>query len=53
VAGTHHGWQFRFNPQASAADIAGFLESNKLSIVSGPGDKLQNDKVVAFIAVTE
>jgi hypothetical protein len=66
----------RFNPHASAADIAGFLESNKLSIVSGPtagglyrvrvadtklqraelasiADKLQNDKVVAFIAVTE
>jgi anti-sigma factor RsiW len=66
----------RFNPQASAADIAGFLERNRLSIVSGPtagglyrvriadtklqraelagiADKLQNDKVVAFVAVTE
>jgi anti-sigma-K factor RskA len=26
----------RFNPQASAADVAAFLETNKLSIVGGP-----------------
>jgi hypothetical protein len=66
----------RFKPQASAADIADFLESNQLSIVSGPtagglyrvqiaaaklqrtelagiANKLQGDKVVAFIAVAE
>ena len=76
VAGQGSYALIRFNPQASAADIAGFLESNKLSIVSGPtagglyrlrvadtklqrselagiADKLHNDKVVGFIAVTE
>jgi hypothetical protein len=36
VAGPGSYALIRFKPQASAADIAGFLESNKLSIVSGP-----------------
>ena len=66
----------RFQPQANAADIAKFLETNKLSAVGGPFagglyrvrvgtaklaqpdlarivNKLQADKVVAFIAVAE
>jgi hypothetical protein len=66
----------RFQPQATAADIAGFLAANKLSIVEGPSggglyrvrvaaaklakpelsdivNKLQNDKVIGFIAATE
>jgi anti-sigma factor RsiW len=66
----------RFQPQASAADIASFLAANKLSIVEGPTSgelyrvrvaatklakpeltdivkKLQDDKVVGFIAMTD
>jgi anti-sigma factor RsiW len=67
----------RFQPQATAADIASFLAANKLSIVEGPSsggglyrvrvaetklakpkltdfmNKLQNDKVIGFIATTE
>ena len=66
----------RFQPQATAADIASFLAANKLSIVEGPSggtlyrvrvaetklakpeltdivNKLQNDKVIGFIAATE
>jgi anti-sigma factor RsiW len=66
----------RFQPQASAADIASFLATNKLSIVEGPSGgelyrvrvastklakpeladivkKLQDDKVIGFIAVTD
>jgi anti-sigma factor RsiW len=67
----------RFQPQATAADIASFLAANKLSIVDGPSgggglyrvrvaetklakpeltdivNKLQNDKVIGFIATTE
>jgi anti-sigma factor RsiW len=66
----------RFQPQASAADIASFLATNKLSIVEGPTGggvyrvrvaasklakseladtikKLQDDKVIGFIAATE
>ena len=67
----------RFQPQATAADIASFLTANKLSIVEGPSsgsmlyrvrvaetklakpelaaivNKLQNDKVIGFIAATE
>ena len=67
----------RFQPQATAADIASFLAANKLSIVDGPSgggglyrvrvaetklakpeltdivNKLQNDKVIGFIAATE
>ena len=65
----------RFQPQATAADIASFLAANKLSIVEGPSSglyrvrvatnklsgpeladtvkKLQNDKVIGFIAATE
>jgi anti-sigma-K factor RskA len=66
----------RFQPQATAADIASFLAANKLSIVEGPSGgglyrvrvaasklakpelagvvtKLQNDKVIGFIAATE
>ncbi len=66
----------RFQPQATAADIGAFLETNRLSIVSGPAGgqlyqvrvastklakadlarivaSLQNDKVVAFIAMTD
>jgi anti-sigma factor RsiW len=66
----------RFQPQATAADIASFLAANKLSIVEGPSagglyrvrvadsklakpeladrvKKLQNDKVIGFIAATE
>jgi len=66
----------RFQPQATAADIASFLAANKLSIVEGPAggglyrvrvaetklarpeltdfvNKLQNDKVIGFIAATE
>jgi hypothetical protein len=66
----------RFQPQATAADVASFLEANKLNIVGGPfGGKLyrvrvatakisnseltdivkrlQDDKVVGFVAVTE
>lgn len=76
VAGPGSYALIRFKPQASAGDIAGFLESNQLSIVSGPtagglyrvrianaklqrtelagiANKLQGDKVVAFIAVAE
>jgi hypothetical protein len=76
VAGPGSYALIRFKPQASAADIAGFLESNRLSIVSGPtagglyrvriadaklqrteladiANKLQGDKVVAFIAVAK
>ncbi len=66
----------RFQPQATAADIANFLAANKLSIVEGPSGgelyrvrvaptkltkpeltdivkKLQDDKVIGFIAMTE
>jgi anti-sigma factor RsiW len=66
----------RFQPQATAADIASFLAANKLSIVEGPSGgelyrvrvaptklakpeltdivkKLQDDKVIGFIAVTD
>jgi anti-sigma factor RsiW len=66
----------RFAPQASADEVTKFLESNKLSIASGPTagglykvrvavtgipkaelarivKKLQEDKVVGFIATTE
>ena len=66
----------RFTPQASADDVTKFLETNKLSIASGPTagglykvrvavtgipkaelarivKKLQEDKVVGFIATTE
>jgi hypothetical protein len=66
----------RFQPQATAADIAGFLAANKLSIVEGPSGgqlyrvrvaptklakpdltdivkKLQDDKVIGFIAITD
>jgi len=66
----------RFAPQASADDVTKFLETNKLSIASGPTagglykvrvavtgipkaelarivKKLQEDKVVGFIATTE
>jgi anti-sigma factor RsiW len=66
----------RFQPQATAADIASFLAANKLSIVAGPSggelfrvrvaatklakpeladvvNKLQNNKVIGFIAATE
>ncbi len=66
----------RFAPQATQDDVTKFLESNKLSIASGPMagglykvrvaaagipknelanivKKLQNDKVVGFIAATE
>jgi anti-sigma factor RsiW len=66
----------RFQPQANAADIEKFLESNKLSLAGGPlagglyrvqvaakkipqadlaglVKKLQEDKVVGFIAPTE
>jgi hypothetical protein len=66
----------RFQPQASAADIASFLAANKLSIVEGPSGgelyrvrvaptklakpeladivkKLQDDKVIGFIAMTD
>jgi anti-sigma factor RsiW len=67
----------RFQPQATAADIASFLTANKLSIVEGPSgggglyrvrvaetklakpeltdfvNKLQNDKVIGFIATTD
>jgi len=66
----------RFAPQASADDVTKFLESNKLSIASGPTagglykirvavtgipkaelarivKKLQEDKVVGFIATTD
>jgi anti-sigma factor RsiW len=66
----------RFQPQASAADIASFLTANKLSIVEGPSGgglyrvrvaptklakpdlaaivkKLQDDKVIGFIAMTD
>ena len=65
----------RFQPQATAADIASFLAANNLSIVEGPLSglyrvrvaagklptpaltdivkKLQNDKVIGFIAATQ
>jgi anti-sigma factor RsiW len=66
----------RFAPQASADDVTKFLESNKLSVASGPTagglykvrvavtgipkaelarivKKLQEDKVVGFIATTD
>ena len=66
----------RFAPQASADDVTKFLETNKLSVASGPTagglykvrvavtgipkaelarivKKLQEDKVVGFIATTE
>jgi anti-sigma factor RsiW len=66
----------RFQPQANAADIEKFLESNKLSLAGGPlagglyrvqvaakkipqadlaglVKKLQEDKVVGFIAATD
>ena len=66
----------RFQPQADAADITKFLETNKLTLTGGPMagglyrvkvapqplaknaladliEKLQQDKVVAFIAATE
>jgi hypothetical protein len=66
----------RFQPQANAADIGKFLESNKLSLAGGPSagglyrvqvaatklpqadlagivNKLQDDKVVGFIAATQ
>ena len=66
----------RFAPQASADDVTKFLETNKLSIASGPTagglykvrvavtgipkaelarivKKLQEDKVVGFIATTD
>jgi anti-sigma factor RsiW len=66
----------RFAPQASAADVTKFLETNKLSIAGGPTagglykvrvavtgipkaelarivKKLQEDKVVGFIATTD
>ncbi|HEY7231554.1 MAG TPA: hypothetical protein VH558_14405 [Pseudolabrys sp.] len=66
----------RFTPQASAEDVTTFLETNKLSIASGPMagglykvrvaitgipkaelarivKKLQEDKVVSFIATTD
>jgi len=66
----------RFQPQATAADIASYLAANKLSIVEGPSGgqiyrvrvaptklakpeltdivkKLQDDKVIGFIAVTD
>lgn len=66
----------RFQPQATAADIDKFLESNDLSLTGGPSvgglyrvevspkklpqpdiadilKRLQQDKVVAFIAATE
>lgn len=66
----------RFQPQAGAADITKFLETNKLTLTGGPMagglyrvkvapqplaknaladliEKLQQDKVVAFIAATE
>jgi hypothetical protein len=66
----------RFQPQVNAAEIASFLEANKLSIVEGPFGgqlyrvrvattklakaeltdivkRLQDDKVVGFIAMTE
>ena len=66
----------RFQPQASAADITKFLETNKLSLAGGPTaaalykvqlaptalpkaelaaliKKLQDDKVVGFIAASE
>jgi hypothetical protein len=67
----------RFQPQATAADIASFLTANEFSIVEGPSrgsmlyrvrvaetklakpeltaivNKLQNDKVIGFIATTE
>jgi anti-sigma factor RsiW len=66
----------RFQPQASAADVASFLAANKLSIVDGPAagglyrvrvaarklpepelagmvKKLQDDKIIGFIAATQ
>jgi anti-sigma factor RsiW len=66
----------RFQPQASAADVTKFLETNKLSLAGGPTagglykvqlapaalakdqraaliKKLQDDKVVGFIAASE
>jgi anti-sigma factor RsiW len=36
VSGEGSNVLLRFQPQASAADVANFLETNKLSIVSGP-----------------
>ncbi len=38
----------RFQPQATAADISAFLETNKLSIVSGPaGGQLYQVRVAS------
>jgi hypothetical protein len=38
----------RFQPQATAADIAGFLQTNKLSIVGGPsGGQLYQVRVAS------